>query len=178
MIIYYNPENLTIIGMSHTLDQAKSDPYIVTDDPVADKIFLGQEKLMLYRLELINPEVHSGKLVKLTPTTSSVSQRYLIKDYHYLIPSENTDLSVVVTQDLVKKTVNFDFSGRALDEWKDTYRSGALIFLACRPYDIYSILWTLQLKPENINQPLEYQGTDNFCFFTRKLFKGYCHVIT
>ena len=51
MIVYYNPENGNILGMSAHLDANRLDPYIETTDPLAMDIFLGKEKLLKYKIQ-------------------------------------------------------------------------------------------------------------------------------
>ena len=62
MIVYYNPENGNLLGMSYKIDPAKDQHYFETSDPIAEKIFLGQEKIIKYYAVVRSGPVREGFL--------------------------------------------------------------------------------------------------------------------
>jgi len=176
MIVHYNPESLTITSICAKLLESAADPYIETDDPVVEQIFLAKEKIYHYRVEIIDERTHTGKLVKKIQTTTR-GKRHSIDSYYYRMPVGLKDAEFIAVQNTKDKTVSFKISDQALAQWIE-HQSAPLPLLACVPDDPYSMLWSIQLTPLNFGHPINYTGSDNICFYTKKLFESYQHVIT
>jgi len=177
MIVHYNPETFTITGICAKLLESVADPYIETEDPIAEQIFLAKEKIYHYRVEVIDQVQHIGKLVKQVQTSSAGNNRLPINSYYYRIPVVSKDTDFTVIQNTKNKTINFSLTDRAFAKWIGNH-SVPLLILACVPDDPYTMLWSLTLTPLNVGDQITYTGQDNICFYTKKLFESYHYVIT
>lgn len=178
MIVYYNPENGNIVGMSGILDPNRTDPYIETDDQLAMDIFLGKEKLLRYRV-IVGATANAGFIqLKTTNNATTIS----IKDRVHLINANKEKSDIVVTQNLLDKTVEITIDEGMFYWWQQdsNFKHKKLYLAACLEQDPYLILWSKSLTHEEFNNQkakFNYQGNDNFCFYTNKIFKKYHHEI-
>lgn len=177
MIVHYNPETFTITGICAKLLESVADPYIETDDPVVEQIFLAKEKIYHYCVEVADAEKHTGKLVKQIQTSSASGNRFSIDSYYHLITSDSSSADFIVIQNKKDKTISFSLTDQAFAKWIGN-QSAPLLILACVPTDPYAMLWSSTLTPLNVGDQITYTGQDNICFYTKKLFDSYQHVIT
>lgn len=174
MIVYYNPVSLFITGMSYKLNPMQTDPYIETDDPIAENIFLGKDKIINYSVLVRNPEQHIGFIKK----KGQVNRGSSITEKFYLIPFENSSQEVIIVQDASKKTVTVSLSESAREWWlTEKDKHDTITFYACELYDLYRPLWVVTLTPDQLLESpvFDYQGKDAFCLFTKKIFESYSH---
>ena len=94
-----------------------------------------------------------------------------------MIPVDSKDAEFTLIQNKKEKTVIFKISDQGFSNWIAD-QSVSLPLLACVPNDPYAVLWSVTLTPSDINHPVNYTGQDNICFYTKKLFESYQHVIT
>jgi hypothetical protein len=177
MIVYYNPENGNILGMSAQLDASRLDPYIETTDPLAMDIFLGKEKLLKYKI-IIGISANTGFIQLKTSTNTNVIS---IKDKIYLIGREhNPEINIV--QDTTNKFVQIFISELSLCWWEQdsNFKHRGLYLAACLGQDPYNILWTKAFSQNDFKDrtlTFSYTGRDQFCFYTNKIFKSYNYEI-
>lgn len=176
MIVHYDPETYAIRGMG---PKPNADfPYIETEDPLALKIFLGQEKALRY---MVIPRIGtSNGVIKLktnSPTTLIPTNE---KIYKINVVIENAE--VRIKNDTVKKQLTIEMSKDLLYWWKnDPHFSTKRIFLvACRENDPYKPIWIKSLLPVDLetSNVISYNGTTNFTLYTVKIFGSYSYEIT
>ena len=178
MIVYYNPTDGNIVGMSGILDSNRTDPYINTDDQLAMDIFLGKEKLLRYKV-IVGAAPNTGFIqLKTTSNVTTVS----IKDRVHLINENKEDSDVVITQNILDKTVQVTIDERMFYWWQQdsNFKHKKLYLAACLDKDPYLILWSKALTHKDFNNQIakfDYLGNNNFCFYTNKIFKSYNHEI-
>ena len=174
MIVYYNQQTLAITGLSYKLNPAQSDPYIITDDPIAEDLFLGKSKTLLYQVLIRDADQHIGFVKK----KGHITNGSLINEQFYLIPFKNTSAEVIIVQDTDKKVVTVNLSENAKAWWEqEKGKHKTIVFYACELYDLYKPRWITTCTPDELlNQiEVEYQGSDSFCFFTKMIFESYTH---
>ena len=179
MIIYYDSSTYSITGFSVKHNPTQTDLYIETDQHEAEQIFLGKERVFHYQVEVIDADQHTGSLVRKIQAPPSKSNIQTISDLHYLVP----DVSVIaatftITQITADNRVKINLSEQGHNQWINQYKSAPIPLMACVPNDPYQLLWATILTPQNINDTINYTGRDNLCFYTKKLFESYQHVIT
>jgi len=178
MIVYYNPENGNIVGMSGILDSSRTDPYINTDDQLAMDIFLGKEKLLRYKV-IVGAAPNTGFIqLKTTNNSTAVS----IKDTVHLVNENKENSDIVITQNILDKTIQVTVDERMFYWWQQdsNFKHKKLYLAACLEQDPYLILWSKALTQEDFNSQttkFDYSGDNNFCFYTNKIFKKYHHEI-
>jgi hypothetical protein len=177
MIVYYDPENGSILGMSHVLDQNRSDSYFVTDDPIAEKIFLGKEKSVKYYAGVIAGSDRQGFI---KPKSSSLNE-YNIKTRVIEIPIGNDCADLSIIQNTVKKTIEIKVRPNVMSWWKSDpfYSTKKCVIVACKIKDPYIPYWskTLSCFDEEQEFMIDYTGVDDITFYTTKLFDSYQHEI-
>jgi hypothetical protein len=176
MIVYYDLAH-RITGLSNKLDPNKAEPYIETEQSLAQDIFLGKEKIFHYCVEVTDAAAHVGQLIK-SVITPVVSKTQSISQYHYAIPKESCEhCEFSISQSVDQKTVDIIVSNKGMNKWISQHQSAGILLLACIPDDPYSVLWSVLLTPNSINK-INYLGRDDVTFYTKKLFESYQHVIT
>lgn len=177
MIVYYNPEDGSILGMSYVLDQNRNDSYFITDDPIAEKIFLGKEKSIRYHAVVKAGAGRQG-FIKLK---DSFSNAYTIKTrvVEILAGNDITDLSVI--QDKSTKTVRVEIHPAVMAWWRSDpfYSKKKCVIVACKPKDPYVPYWSklLSCTDDADEFVINYTGTDDVTFYTTKLFDSCQHEI-
>lgn len=179
MIVYYDTESGSITGMSYKHDPNRPESYFETVDPIAEKIFLGQEKSIKY-VAVVRPGAGKEGFIKLRqPSATSIQS---IKDRVIQI-SKNTDYAeLTVIQDCTLKTISVKLL-EASHKWWATdnhYSLKKLVIVACKENDPYTPLWHCEFSPEdliNLIVEVSYKGTDNISFYTTRLFDSYKHEI-
>ena len=177
MIVYYNPTDGNIVGMSGILDPNRIDPYINTDDQLAMDIFLGKEKLLRYKV-IVSAAPNTGFIQLKTTSNPTVS----IKDRVHLINGSKENSDIVITQNILNKTVQITIDERMFYWWQQdsNFKHKKLYLAACLDQDPYLVLWSKALAHEDFNNQtatFDYHGNNNFCFYTNKIFKKYHHEI-
>jgi hypothetical protein len=178
MIVYYNPENGNILGMSGILDTNRTDPYIETDDPLAMDIFLGKEKLLKYKV-IVSASPNKGFIQsKASNNTAVVS----IRDRVYLIDKNNEKADIRLAQHSLDKTVEITIEESVYYWWQQdsNLKNKKLYIAACLDQDPYLVLWSKSLSHEDFKDfkiKFDYLGNDQYCFYTNKIFKSYYHEI-
>jgi hypothetical protein len=178
MIVYYNPENGSIVGMSGILDVNRIDPYIETGDQLAMDIFLGKEKLLRYRV-IVGAAPNTGFIqLKTTSKPTAIS----IKDRVHLINESKENSDIVVTQNTLDKTVQITIEESMFYWWQQdgNIKHKKIYLAACLDQDPYSVLWSKALSPKDFNNQttkFDYLGSNQYCFYTNKIFKNYHHEI-
>jgi hypothetical protein len=177
MIVYYNPENGNILGMSAHLDANRLDPYIETTDPLAMDIFLGKEKLLKYKI-ITGTSANTGFI---QPKTSTNINTISIKDKIYLIGKENNP-EINIVQDIANKSIQISISELSLCWWvqDSNFKHRGIYLAACVGQDPYTILWTKAFSQNDFKDNVltfQYTGRNQFCFYTNKIFKSYNHEI-
>jgi hypothetical protein len=177
MIVYYNPEDGSILGMSYVLDQSRNDSYFITDDPIAEKIFLGKEKSIRY-CTIVKAGAERQGFIKLKESSSPT---YTIKNrvVEILIGNSTADLSVI--QDVSKKTVRVEIHPAVIAWWKTDpfYSKKKCVIVACKLKDPYIPYWSKMFSCTDAENEfaINYSGTDDITFYTTKLFDSYQHEI-
>lgn len=177
MIVYYNPENGSILGMSAQIDTNRIEPYIETDDPLAMDIFLGKEKSLKYKI-ITGTTANTGFIQPKSVTSTNVVS---IKDRIYLI-DKDTDPEINIVQNVINKIVDISISELSLCWWEQdsNFKHRGLYLAACIGQDPYAILWTKAFSQSDFKDrklSFSYTGGNQFCFYTNKIFKSYNHEI-
>lgn len=174
MIVYYDPTSLAITGLSYKLNPAQTYPYIETEDPIAEDLFLGKDKILNYNVLVRNAEQRIGFIKK----KGHISRGSSINERFYLVPFENRSAEVKIVQDKSRKTIRVSLTESAREWWStEKDKHDTIAFYACEPYDLYRPLWLTTLTPDQMLEStvFDYQGKDNFCLFTKKIFESYSH---
>lgn len=171
MFIYYHPEKFNILGLSAVLDTNRKDPHFETEDPRATNIFLGKDKISRYEVFL---DAETGKgFLKVRGSESSTKP---IKDRVYLVPNTNFEKpDVLIKQTSATKTIKVEMSEPAFAQTRATKKTFQLS--ACRYKDPYQMIWVHYVTSDELTQSFEftYDGDDDFCLFTEKVFEFYKH---
>lgn len=179
MIVYYDPISFAITGMSPSIDVNRQGPYFETDDPLALKIFLGQEKSLKY-IAVVRPGMKNKGLIKLKPLVNSSS--IPMTDIVFKIPKTDIFSELNILQNISSKTISITLLNDSLEWWKSdpTYSLHYIHLTACTNEDPYKPLWTRSIKASefDLNSVFNYQGTDEFVLYTVRLFDSYNHEIT
>jgi hypothetical protein len=179
MIVYYDPTSFAITGMSPFIDVNRQGPCFETDDPLALKIFLGQEKALKY-VAIVRPGMNSKGVIKLKPLTNASS--IPMTDIVYKIPKTDIFSELNILQNTSKKTISLMLLNDSLEWWKEdpTYKLHPIHLTACTNEDPYKPLWNRSIKASefDLNSVFNYQGTDEFVLYTVRLFDSYNHEIT
>jgi hypothetical protein len=178
MIVYYDEETGLISGLSQKIIEGRNETYIETSDPIADKIFLGQEKVSKYKVVIRGTINRKGFLVP----RNTLSPIKLIKNKIYLIEESNLTSEIKIYQDTCLKIIRIIINSPALVWWKnDNYFSKKSIFVtACKHNDPYFPLWTKAVYADDFNNgfyEFSYTGSSDFCFYTDKFFESYSYEI-
>lgn len=176
MIVYYNPENGNLLGMSYKIDPAKDQHYFETSDPIAEKIFLGKEKSIRFYV-IING---SSGYIKLKD--GNVSANQTIKQQVIQIPKGSEVARLSIFQNVNEKTITVNISAASYKWWStdSDYSLKKIQLVACKLNDPYTPSWVrvLELNDlESLTTEFNYTGTDNITFYTTKLFDSYNHEI-
>jgi|AntAceMinimDraft_1070359.scaffolds.fasta_scaffold00700_15 hypothetical protein len=172
MIVYYNPLNYSITGLSHKLLDNTVDPWIDTVDPLALNIFLGREKSLNYIIVPLLSDNTKG-IIKQKMLGNSVIPK---DEKVYKIPFLNTESNFTVTQDTANCIIKIDMQSDAITWWKESKKKIHLV--ACMPNDPYFPLWSQVLDPTQFNSGdrYHYTGTHDFNLYTMKIFGTYSHI--
>ena len=179
MIVYYDPTSFAITGMSPSIDVNRQGPCFETDDPLALKIFLGQEKALKY-VAIVRPGMNSKGVIKLKPAKHSSTVP--LTDIVHKIPKTDTFAELNILQNTSDKTLSITMLNESLEWWQTDpkYSSHSMHLTACANEDPYKPLWTRSIKASefDLNSVFNYQGTDEFVLYTVRLFDSYNHEIT
>ncbi len=175
MIVYYDPDTFEIRGLSRQKDLQIKFPCFETDDPIAEKIFLGQEKILKY-IAVVRPGSNRG-VIKLRLNKSSTI--IPISDRIYKVPKDNQPAEIVVKQYKHNKTIEVSIVSDSKNWWKDDplYSNKQLMLIACLGDDPYKPLWIKSFSNNDLESSVSfsYQGRDDFTIYTPKLFYTYSH---
>lgn len=178
MIVYYNQSTFDITGMSYQFDLNRTDPYIETSDPLAEKIFLGKEKSIKHKV-VITPGVNGRGVIR--PKTSAPALINNIAEKVYKVYT-TPNAEITFKQDTNNKTMYVEMSTESLDWWKNDpfFGNRRLHIAACKNEDPYKPLWVKSVPHSEFEQNLkfDYTGEDNFTIYTVKIFESYSHEIT
>ena len=179
MIVYYNPTDGNILGLSYKRIPNKTDSHFETDDPIAEKIFLGQEKAIKY-VAVIRPGAGQEGFIKLRQPSATAIQTIRDRVIKFLKDIDYAELTIV--QDCNSKVVSVKMLESSHKWWAtDSYYSlKKLVIVACKENDPYAPLWHCEFSPEdliNLSADITYTGTDNISFYTTRLFDSYKHEI-
>jgi hypothetical protein len=178
MIVYYDPENGNILGMSYKIDPAKTQHYFETHDPVAEKIFLGQEKLIRY-YAVVKPGPARQGFLKLKHSNNSDINN--IKNRIIKIEQHSDAAELTVTQDVVTKTVTLSIQPSTLAWWEldQFYSKKECIIVACASNNPFVPYWSKSFNYAafDTNIVIPYTGSDAITFYTTKLFDSYRHEV-
>ena len=178
MIVYYNQSTFNITGMSYKIEPDRTDPYLETSDPLAEKIFLGKEKAIKY-IVVITPGAKRRGVIR--PKTSASAPINTIAEKVHRVYTTH-DAEITFKQDITNKSILVEMSDESLDWWKNDpfFSNRRLHVAACKNEDPYKPLWVKSishLEFEN-NLKFDYVGEDNFTIYTVKIFESYSHEVT
>lgn len=175
MIVYYNPTTFEIKGMSYKIEPNRADSFFETDDPLAKKIFLGQEKIMKY-IAVIIP---GGRRGVIKPKPSKTSVVVTVNDRLYKIPQHANNAEVIVNQNKQTKTIKLTILEDSKKWWTtDPSVSSKKLYLVACLGNPYKPLWTKTFEPDTVNEIINYRGTDEFVLYTPNPFYTYLHEVT
>ena len=179
MIVYYDPLNGNILGLSHKRIPNKTDSHFETDNPIAEKIFLGQEKAIKY-IAVVRPGAGQEGFIKLRQPSATAIQT--IKDRVIEFPKHGDSAELTIIQDCNLKVVSVKILESSHRWWASDnhYSLKKLIIVACKENDPYVPLWSCEFTPNELNNltvEIPYKGTDNISFYTTRLFDSYKHEI-
>jgi len=177
MIIYYQPDNFSITGISFIKDPNRTDPFIETADSIAESIFLGKEKSLEYQVVLSPKDNGIGFLKRKVNINKSKS----INERFYIIPNSTLVTEFKIVQNTKEKTLKITLDNAAGIWWDNSplYKE-SIDLAACIRYDLYQPFWTTVISSQDLIKGelvIPYTGTDNFCLFTEKIFESYSHEI-
>lgn len=131
----------------------------------------GKKQLFKYVVIPDDTTLHSGKIVEESKLNQHWSKR---EDILYKIPS-CSEGELVITQDTKNKTCSTKISNVGLLTLGNKNVPN-LTIAACVPGDPFTPLWVwnFEAAPEAV---INYSGTDNIQFYTRRLLESYSHVI-
>lgn len=175
MIVYYDPNNGNILGMSYKVIPGRNN-YFETDSPIAEKIFLGQEKSIRYHV-VVRPE---GSYIKLKQSTSLASSSIKTRIIPFSLALEHAE--VVLEQDIALKKVSVRMLESSFNWWKTDvqYSLKKMHIVACKKNNPYLPMWHIDLAPDDIESliyEIDYTGSDDITFYTTQLFDSYKHEI-
>lgn len=178
MIVYYQPDNFSITGISFIEDPDRTDPFIVTTDLIAENIFLGKEKVLDYQV-MLSPKNKSLGFLK---RKVNINKSKNINERFYIIPNSNLTTEFKIVQNIKEKTLKITLDTPAGIWWDNNplYKE-SIDLAACVRYDLYQPFWTTVILSQELLKGdliIPYTGTDNFCLFTEKIFETYSHEIS
>lgn len=178
MIVYYNPVNGNIVGVGHYVDASRDQYYFETEDPVAEKIFLGQEKLIKY-YAVIKPGPAKEGFIKLRSSANSDINN--IKNRIIEIDQHEDFAELTVTQDTATKTITLSIQPSILAWWEidQFYSKKECIIVACALNNPFAPYWSKSFSYTDFETDIviPYTGSDNITFYTTKLFDSYKHEV-
>ena len=182
MIVYYSPETGNILGLSYIQDKNRTDAWFETTDPLAEKLFKGEEKAVKYKVEFAGIDSLVPSIVSRVKNTGNIV--ISPRDRIVLVPYENTsskDLDVKLIQNIKNKTVDVVLLETSRNHWLNESASNKRSFyiVACNGPDPYSVAWSKEISLtdfDSLTYQIKYQGSDRIRFFTTKLFKTLAHV--
>jgi hypothetical protein len=176
MIVYYDVESGEITGFSRILVEGRNESYAYLNDPVAEKIFNGEEKVSKYRVVLKNPVEKIGSLVVKKKTSNEFE---LIDSRLHLIKKDIDQPQVLLEHNLSNNTITLKISDELINWWKeDVYFNKKRIFIAaCKLNDPYVPLWIRSFSFEDIENNLNsFQCLNRrFSLYTNKFFSSYSY---
>ena len=177
MIIYYDPETNNMLGMSYVVDQNRGQSYFETDDPIAEKIFLGQEKISKYCIKVSPGAVKNGQLVLRSSSVNAADAKGKITEI-----KQGTGLSeAIIIQDISTKTVSIKIAEEALAWWQSDpyYSKKSFSLVACKKGDPYIPYWykTISHTDDVSNLIVNYTCSDDITFYAPAIFGSYHYEI-
>lgn len=176
MIVYYNPKNGNIMGLSHKVIPGGSPDYFETDSPIAEKIFLGHEKAIKYYAVIRE----DGGYIKLRNQTESKTQTIRSKIIPFVQGLDFAELTV--EQNVALKKISVKIVESSLSWWKtdSQYSLKKINIVACKKDNIYLPMWQIELGQddlESLSFEMSYESSDDITFYTTQLFDSYKHEI-
>jgi hypothetical protein len=151
--------------ITDTLPTSEELSYIVISNEQAELFLTGAIRLSDYKVL-----DSTGKLVK---TEEIESTRTLADDVVFAIPKDQLDADFVITQNIQDKicTVKLSSIGRL------AVGNGTVV-VACVPHNPYCPLWIWNINASDLldnDVKINYTGTDNIMFYTKRHFNTYSH---
>jgi hypothetical protein len=179
VIVYYDPATGFITGLSYKLIESRHESYIETDDPIAELIFLGKEKISKYKAVLRNKETKKGVLIFKDSNGKKINP---INNRVHRITGNNKSAEICLLHNKEEKTFLLTIEPSSLSWWKeDSYYNKKTIYLVAAFNNDPSIpLWTKVISVNDLVDckiSFKYSGTDNFSLFTDKFFETYSYEI-
>lgn len=178
MIVYYNPDNGNIAGIGHYVDASRDQHYFETDDPLAEKIFLGQEKLIKYYAVVKHGPIKEGFIKLKSSANSDINN---IKNRIIKIEQHTDSAELTVSQNRLTKTVTLSIQPavRAWWELDQFYSTKKCIIVACALNNPFVPYWSKSFSHADFETDIviPYTGSDNITFYTTKLFDSYKHEV-
>jgi hypothetical protein len=179
MIVYFEKETGSILGLSYYLVPGRNESYFETTDPVAEKILLGTDKVSKYRVELESSDSKKGFLI---PRSSSISKFIPISTRCHFISKKSSVSEVKVYQNINEKKISVVIEKPTLERWlKDlVYNKKRLFIVACYDQTPFMPLWIKSISAEEFDKgyfEFIYSGRSDFYLFTNKFLESYTHEI-
>jgi hypothetical protein len=178
MIVYYDPENGNLLGMSYKIDPAKTQHHFETFDPIAEKIFLGQEKITRYYAVVKSGPSRQGFLKLKHSNNSNINNN---KNRIVKIKQNLDSAELTVAQDTVTKTVTLSILPSTLAWWEldQFYSKKKCIIVACALNNPFVPYWSKSFSYTDFETGIviPYTGSDNITFYTTRLFDSYKHEV-
>lgn len=178
MIVYYDPNTFAIAGMSPKFDINSKLPYIETEDPVALRIFLGQEKLLNY---LVVPRLGTNTgIIKLKTfvTANIISANEKI----YKLAEKINGAEITIKNNTASKKITFEILENVLNWWREDsfYSNRRLHLIACKNNDPFKPIWIKSFRSEEVKtfNEITYTSDIHFCLYTVKIFGSYSYETT
>ena len=162
MIVFYDASTGQITGMSYYPMQRK-DPYIKTNDPIAEQIFQKKLNLLNYYVKPYPKAKNRGKIV------NREIIKLWVKDTFFCLPKRRSKTAEFkLIQDAKQKTITVKIK-EPLSENK------TVDIVACIDSDPFLTLWSIPLDLSVEEMKFNYRGPDNLSCYTDKIFKSYSH---
>lgn len=178
MIVYYNPDNGSILGMSYKKVEGRVDSYIETNDPIAEKIFLGKEKSLKFHV-VVRPETNEG-FIKLRSSVATAEKPIKFRVIPFEQEIDHAELTIDQYTDKKKIVVSILESSHKWWTTDKEYALKKINIVACKKNNPYLPIWYIDLSPRDLidlKYQMNYTGTDDITFYTTPLFDSYKHEI-
>jgi hypothetical protein len=173
MIVYYDENSNSILGLSHRLDVSRTEKYFETDDPVAERIFLGKEKSLHY---VAVPGRYNRGILKLKSQTSR--QGLSISDKIFKIPTNISNPELMLTFIADEHILELELLEDSAEWWRTSLPHRKLHLIISHKGDPYMPIWSQAISHTDLvdNRLLMPCTLDHeFDIFTVKLFDSYKH---
>lgn len=173
MIVYYDENSNSILGLSYRLDVSRNEKYFETDDPVAERIFLGEEKSLHY---VAVPSRNNRGILKLK--TQATRQGPSISDRIFKIPTNSLNPELVLTFIKDEHILELELMEDSAEWWRTSLPHRKLHLIIGHEGDPYMPIWSqtishTDLVDNRLSMPCKLDHV--FDIFTVKLFDSYKH---